>query len=181
MSQDERVTARSDRKAVVEVRDTEGPPRIAEAELARFEHLAIGLAEHWQQDAALQLGTRRGVPGNVEKGCVRRRRAVLQHVVPPGIFVADNAHVIGHGVEDLSEAVLSQSGDKGLILLNTANLGVEDLVANDVIAVLTAGPGLKVWGGVAVGDAEVAQVGKESRRIAEGEVLVKLKPVGGLG
>jgi hypothetical protein len=61
---------------------------------------------------------------------------------------------------------------------HAARLRVDLRVVNDVVAVRAAGPGLQNGRGVAVGDAEVAEVLDERAGLLEGEVAVELKPVG---
>ena len=120
-------------------------------------------------------------PGDVEVGAVAGGRAVLQDVVPPGVLVGADAHVVGHGVEDLAQPGVAQGGDPGLVVLLGADLGVEAAVVDDVVAVRAAGPGLQVRRGIAVGDAQVAQVGHDGRGVAEGEAGVELEAVGRFG
>ncbi len=129
----------------------------------------------------MQLRPRRRLPGDVEIGGVGRRGAVLQHVVPPRVLVAEDAHVVGHDVEDLAQAVFVQGRDQRLVIRVRADFRVEALVVGDVVAVHAAGPRLQVRRGVQVRDAQVAQVRDDGRRVAEREALVELQAVGRLG
>ena len=84
----------------------------------------------------------RGSPVDVEEVGIGRGGTVFQNVVPPGVGVADDAHVIGHHVEDLAEMVAMQFVDPGSVIGVAADLGIEGLVVDDVVAVLRcrAGP-----------------------------------------
>ena len=121
--------------------ERERPVGEGQPELAGLEDVAVGLAQDRQQDLVLELRPGRGPPGDVEVGAVAGGRAVLQDVVPPGVLVGADGHVVGHGVEDLAQAVLAQGGDPGLVVLRGADLGIQAAVVDDVVAVGAARAG----------------------------------------
>jgi len=86
--------------------------------------------------------------------------------------------VIGHHIEDLAEIVLAQGVDVDGIVGVAADLGVEALVIEHVVAVRAAGAGLQVGRSVDVADAEIVQIGSELGGVLEGEAGVKLQAIG---
>ena len=175
------VAARGHREAAVVVLDRERPVGEGQLELAGLEDVAVGVAQDREQDLVLELRAGRGPPGDVEVRAVSRGGPVLQHVVPPGVLVRADPHVVGDGVEDLAKPALAQGGDPGLIILLGADLRVEAAVVDDVVAVGAPRPGLEIRRGVGVGDPQVAQVRRDGRGVAEGEAGVELEAVGRFG
>ena len=105
LAQDHAVSAWGDGIAMVEVGNAEGTGVIVQTDLLGFEHLAVRLAEDGKENFLVQARSRRGMPGDVEEVGVGRGGTILEDVVPPHVFVAHDAHVIGHGVENLAHAV----------------------------------------------------------------------------
>ncbi len=97
-------------------------PRRAPARRARDD--AVVLAQHRHQHLALELAVDR-VPVDVEIAGVGRGLAVLQHVHPPGVVGAHDAHVVRHHVEQLTHVLRAQRGDEALEALAPAELGVD--------------------------------------------------------
>jgi len=133
--------ARVDRKMVFVIAQHEGAGRGLEADLqvARSEHVAVVVTEHRQQHLALQRLVER-IPVDVEVERVGRGRAVLQHVAPPRVVATEHAHVVGHHVEDLAHAVRLQSCAETCVARWPAELGVDLVVRDNVVAVCAAGP-----------------------------------------
>ena len=77
--------------------------------------------------------------------------------------------------------VLVQGTDPLFVLFGGADLRVERAVIDDVVAVRAARPGLQVGRRIAVGDAQVVQIGHDRQRVAERESRVKLQAVGRFG
>ncbi len=110
-----------------------------EHQLLLLEHLAELIAQNREQHLVGQVGLER-VPVDVEKRGVGRTGTVFEHVGPPGICVAD-AHVIGHHVDNLPQPERLERFDEGVIVLLGADLRIEHVVIDDVVAVLGAGVG----------------------------------------
>ena len=85
--------------------------------------------------------------------------------------------MIGHDVQDQPQAVLAERLQPGVVLLGGPDLGVEQRVIGDVVAVRAARRGLEIGRGVAVGDAQVGQVGDDRRGVAEGEAGMELEAI----
>ena len=78
----------------------EGPALHSQTEFAFLEHLAKEVSEEGEQDAAPVLRAGGSCPVDVEILSVGRGLAVLEHIVPPGVLVAENAHVVGDDVQE---------------------------------------------------------------------------------
>jgi hypothetical protein len=171
---------RSQRKAVLEVADAElaglGVP--LQHQLAALEHPAVGVAEHRQHHLARQPRGQR-VPVDVEVARVARGHAVLEHVGPPGVVVAQHPHVIGHQVDQLAHAVGLQRLRQALERGQAAELGIDLVVGHDVVAVHAAGAGAVDRRAVDVADAQPREVGHDAGGVVEAEAAVQLQPVGG--
>ena len=82
------------------------------------------------------------MPINIKKTRIHGRFAVLENVQPPGIVAAHHSHVVGHDVEYQSHAMFMESSHKAFKVLGAADLRVERVVIDDVVAVHTAGTSL---------------------------------------
>ena len=134
---------------MLEVMDRESAGLVVQADLSALQAPCRRVRRaDGQQNASRRVRTRRCLPGDVEIAGVRRGGSVFQHVVPPDVFVADDAHVVGHDVEDLAEVVLAQGVDEGGVIGVVADLGIEMLMIQNVVAVLAAGPGFQVGRGI---------------------------------
>jgi hypothetical protein len=91
--------ARPDRIARRPVARVERAGVVHDRQLLTLEHAAVLLAEHGQEHLLVQLRFRR-VPVDVEERRERRAAPVLQHVVPPVVVRAGDAHVVGDDVHD---------------------------------------------------------------------------------
>ncbi len=118
-------------------------------------------------------------PVDIEEAGVHRGLAVLEHVHPPGVVAAEDAHVVRHEIEDVPHAVARAARRQALEVRGAADLRVERVVVDDVVAVRAAGARAKVRRAVQVADAERGQVGHERGGIGEGEAGVELQAIGG--
>ena len=114
-------------------------------------------------------------------GGIARIRAILENVVPPGVAVGGDAHVVRHRVENLAQPVRLERGDEGGVVVLGADLRVQRAVIDDVIPVRAAGPGLEIRRSVTVRDAQCAQVGHDPGRVGKGKAGMKLQPIRGFG
>ena len=174
-----RVAARVERKAVLVVahREASGVVLEAEHELAAREHIAIVVAQCRHQHLALELSVDR-MPLDVKVLCVGRGWPVFQHVHPPGVVGAEHAHVVGHHVEQQSQAVFAQRSAEALEALGTTELRVDLVVRDNVVAVHAARTCAQDRRAVHVAHPEARKVRQNLRRVVEGEILVELQPVG---
>ena len=165
---------RVERKAVIEVAHAPAAALVLELELARFQRFAVVLAQHRQQ----QLAAR---PVDVEVARVGRCPALFQHVEPPRVVRVQHAHVVRHEVGHETHAVLAQRFDQLAQLRFGADLRIDRVVVDEVIAVHAARPRFQERRRVQVADAQAREVGNQPNGIRETEALVELQPVGGIG
>ncbi len=64
-------------------------------------------------------------------------------------------------------------------LIFRADLRIQLIVVDDVVAVLAAGAGFQDGRGIAVADAELPKIGNQLARVFEAKIFVELQPVGG--
>ncbi len=135
IAQQRRVALRRDGKALLVIPGAEATiARIeTQADLALLQDGAIGLAEHRQQHLADEIGPA-GTPVDVEEFRIGREPAPLQHVEPPGIVVADDAHVIRNEIEHQTQAAMLQPVGERVQLFDRADLGIDLIVVDDVVA-----------------------------------------------
>ena len=175
--EDLRVGARGDGQARARVPQVEGAVRELERELLRLEHPAVLVGQDGQEDPVAQLGLGRR-PVDVEELGPRRGGAVLEHVEPPGVGVARDAHVVRHHVQDEPEPARGQRGGHPVEGGGAAELRVERVVVGDVVAVGAAGTTAEARGEIRVADAEGVEVGDERRHLVEPERAPELQTVG---
>ena len=166
MGEQDGVGLRLQRQQRLKIADEETPALKLQLQLAQFEHLAILLAEHRQQDLILQF-LLDGPPIDVEKGRVGRAGAVLQDVVPPQVFDRGNAHVVRDDVEDLAQAVAVQRLDQGTVIVGAAQSRVELSEIDHAIAVRAPRARLEAGRSVQVADAQFVEIGGDCGRVAE--------------
>jgi hypothetical protein len=142
--EDARVLARIDGQAMLVVAHRERSRRCLEFEheLARRELEAVVVAQHRQQHAVGEV-LRGGLPVDVEELREGRRRSVLEDVLPPRVVRGEHAHVVRDDVHQLGDAVLAQLGHERLEIRARADLGIQLVVVDDVVAVLAAGRALR--------------------------------------
>ena len=125
MPQDAVVAARGDRETAVAVMDKKRPVGKRQGELAGLEHVAIEVGQDGEKHLVAQLGPKRRPPGDIEVRGIAGSGAILQDVVPPGVVAGADAHVIGHGIENLAHAVVVQGADPLFIIFGGADLRIE--------------------------------------------------------
>ena len=148
-----------------------------ELQLAALQHEPVLIAEHGNQHFPRERRVR-GLPVDVEEVGVGGSRSILQHIEPPRIVGAHDAHVVGHHVEDMSHAVLAQPLDEALEIFRAADLGVERVVIDDVVAVRAARPRAEIRRAIHVAHAETRQIRDERGRIGKSEAAVQLQAIG---
>jgi hypothetical protein len=175
-----RIGGRADREAVLPMPDAEAPlVRVeGELELALLQGLPVGAAEEGHDEPAVGAGA---LPVDVEGIRMGRQPPPFEHGEPPGVVLAAHAHVVGHDVEQELEPMGLQGLREAAEALLAPEFRIDGGVIDDVVAVHGAGGGRLDRRGIGVADAEARQIGRDPRRIVEGEVLVELEPVGGAG
>ena len=158
--------------------DEEAPFPEQQAQLAVFQHLAVLVAEKREQHLAGQLLFHR-LPVDVEEVRVGRAHAVFQHVHPPDILTAFDAHVVRHEIEDVPHAEALHLLDHRPVALFAPHLPVENRLVHDIVAVYAPFLGAQVGGGVHVADPQIVEIAYDLSRIGEGELRVELEPIGG--
>jgi len=176
VGQDLRVGPGGDRQARARVAQVEGAVHELERELLRLEHPAVLVGEDRQQHAVAQLALGRG-PVDVEELGPRRGRAVLEHVEPPGVGVARDAHVVRHHVQDQAEPARGQPGGHPVEGGRAPQLRIERVVVGDVVAVGAAGGRSGSRGRDTPRDTERLQVGTEGRDLVEAERAPELQAI----
>jgi len=121
------------------------------------------------------------MPVDVEGGGVAGPRAVLQDVAPPAVQGLADPHVIGDRVEHETQAVRPDGIDEPGEVFLGAEIGVQDRMVDDVVAMFAARHGPIDRREVTVADAERAQVGHDFGDLRKGKSAVQLQPVGGQG
>src|SRR5580704_12554279 len=174
-----RIGARIERHAMRVIEDGERAARRlkAQLQLAALQRDAVRGTQHRHQHLVRALGIG-GRPVDVEETGVSGCLAVFQHVHPPGVVGAEDADVVGDDVDDVSHVVGPQGAHEALELLGRADLGVEAVVIDHVVAVRAAGAGAEVGRAVHVADAERGQVRHHRDGVAERETGVELQAVG---
>ncbi len=140
--------------------------------------LSVRTAQDWNEDFILQYGIE-GLPIDIEEIGVSRSASILQNILPPWIGSVPDSHVIGHNVHYQPHAALLQFRHKATELLLGADLGVQLVVVNNVVSVLTSGTRLQDGGSVAVTHAELFQVRREFARVLKAKTAIELQAVGG--
>jgi len=148
-----------------------------ELQLARFENQTVVVSEHRNEHPVHELGID-GRPVDVEELAVDRGRPVLEHVHPPGVVGAHHPHVVGDHVENLAHAVRLQRCAEALEALRAAEVRIERVVVDDVVAVRAVGAGAQAGRAVNVAHAEHGEVGHELRGVREREVGIELQAIG---
>jgi hypothetical protein len=135
-------TRRRQRKLVLVVADDERATNPGEPEFAGLQHPAVVVAEDGNED-----GERRSVvrarPVDVEVPRVVTGGTVLEDVPPPPVGRVDG-HVVGHDVQQLSEARVVESAHHAGVSRRPAKLGVQPVRVDDVVAVCAPGRCLEI-------------------------------------
>ena len=179
MREDLRIRVRAQRQARPGVAHEERALGQLDAELSRLEHAAVLVGQDGQQHLVGQLALH-GMPVDVEERGPRRAGAVLEHVEPPRVGVARDAHVIGDDVEDEAEAMRGQRRGHPVEGRLAADLRIEGIVVGDVVAVRAAGPALEARREVGVAHAEGGEIRGEIGHGLEAEPGPELQAVRGV-
>ena len=140
MAQDRLIGSRLQRQQGLAAADEEGAVAKLQLQFARLEDLPILLPQDRQEDAVLEFFLD-GTPIDVEIGGVGRRRAVLQHVVPPGVLARRRAHVVGNDVDDQAHAAAMEGLGQFAEPFGPAQIRVELPEIHHRVAVRTAACG----------------------------------------
>ncbi len=173
--EDERVRRRREREEMLEVAQREAV-EILPAQLAIVENVTVLLAEERQQYFSAQLGAQR-TPVDVEVVGVVRVLAPGEQIEPPRVVVAADPHVVRDEVQDVAHSVRAQRRDERPVVVGVAELGVERVVIDDVVAVQRTGARFEIRRAVDVRDPEPLQIGDERGRVGEAEAGVELQAV----
>src|SRR5688572_8838187 len=103
---------------------------------------------------------------------------ILEHIHPPGVLGA-NANVIRHEVRNMPHTMRPQSGHEGLKVFARADLRIECVVIDHVIAMHAARPRAEVRRAVDVADAEIREVGDQRSSVTKSELRIELNAVSG--
>ena len=155
----------------------EGAVGVLQPQLPALQHDAVVITEHREQDLAAQL-LLQWSPVDVEVIGVGRGAPVLEHVLPPGVGAAGDAHVVRHHVDEHPHAALAQPRRQGLQILVGADLWVEMSVVGDVVAVGAARCGTEEWRRVECADPEVMEIRNDGACVRKGKPRVELDPIG---
>src|SRR5262245_4972589 len=85
--------------------------------------------------------------------------------------------MVRHDVEDLAKTMSLQRSDPSGVFFGCADFGIKLLVVGDGIAVEAAWSRLEVGRSVAMADAQVMQIERDSSGVGEGESCVKLETI----
>ena len=128
---------------MVVVVDEKRPFFKGEPQLAVFEHRAVLVAQDRNQDLVLQLFLDR-VPVDIEKTRIGGAGAIFQHIHPEGIPLSLDAHMVRDDVQDLAHVPPLQFADQRLVFILRADLRVQAVLVQDVVAVQAARARLEV-------------------------------------
>jgi len=178
--EDARVFGRIDGQTVPVIVQAELAPLGIEGQrhFAAVERRAVVLAEDRQQHLAAQVRVER-LPVDVEITRVGRGWPIFQHILPPAVVGTVDAHVVGHDVEDQPHAVAAQRRGEAPEVLLAADLRIEGVVIDGVVAVAASGPRFQAGRQIAMADAEFGQVRDHLRCLCQREVVVELQAIGG--
>ena len=72
--------------------------------------LTAKFAEEWQKNLVVEMPVSR-FPVDIEISGIGRRAAPFEHIEPPQIVCAADAHMIGDEIDDVSEPMVGQHRD----------------------------------------------------------------------
>ncbi len=90
-----------------------------------------------------------------------------------------DTHMVGYEIEDQADIVFFEGGGQPRESLLAAELGVEPVMVDDVVAMCAARTRFEERRGVEMADAEVFEIGNERGGVVEAEGLGELQPIGG--
>ena len=144
-----------------------------ELEFPRSQLLAILRAEHRREQLAVLSR-----PVDVEPAGILGIGTPLQNIEPQRIVGAPDAHVIGHDVQNSPEPVIAEGVDHRREIILRPEFRIQLVMIGDVIAVHAARPRLEDRREVDVTDAELREVRRDRRRVAETKAGVQLQTIG---
>ena len=150
---------------------------VAQLDFAAFERLPVGRADDRQQHAAAgAIGQL--VPVDVEGRRMRRSRTPFQHVQPPRIVGKVDADMVGYEIEDQPDIVLLQRRTEPFETGLAAELWIELVVIDDVVAMGRALARLHERRSIEMRNAEGFQIGHHGGGGIEIEIRRQLQTVG---
>jgi hypothetical protein len=169
--------ARRHRHPVLVVVDLEPAAPARQLQLAVLQDPPVVVAQDGEEHRVAQplLGR---VPVHVEVGGIAARRAVLQHVPPPGVVPLGDGHVVGNDVEHLPEPVLAERAAEPCVALLAPQLLVDPGGIDDVVAVCAPLRRLEVGGAVEMAHPEIGEIAGDRRGLVEAELGAELDTVG---
>ena len=148
-----------------------------QGESPRLEGRAVLVGQHRQQQRVAKRGAK-ARPVDVEESRIAGCGAGLEHVEPPGIGIAGDAHVVRHDVEHHPEASLGERLGHRFKGGDRADLGIEAAVIHDVVPVTAPRSGAEAGRQVDLADPECVEVGGELGHTLEGEGRAELQAIG---
>src|SRR5260370_40951067 len=97
------------------------------------------------------------MPIDVKVRCVGGLRSILEHVHPPGVFIACG-HVVRHDVEDQAHTTIAQLSLQGEKVRFGAKFRIEARGVNDVVAMRASATTAQYWGSVQVSNAQRGKI-----------------------
>jgi len=173
------VVARAEWQAMIEIPKVEGAVGRTKTQrnLACGQRVAIGLTENRHQNLAIKLALCR-MPVDVEISRVPCVLPPFEDVKPPWIVGFADTHVVRHEIEDETQPVHCERAAKAGEAVVVADLRIEAVIIDDVVAMRAASARLEKRRGVDVADTERCKIGRERGSVVEGEIAVELEPVG---
>src|SRR5579862_904795 len=118
------------------------------------------------------------MPVDIKKAGVDGGLAVFKNVEPPDVIAPHDAHVVGDDVENESHAVFVKSPDKAVEVFGTADLRIERIVIDDVVAMHATRTSFEAGRDVTVADAKGRKIGNDGARLVESKLAVELQTIG---
>jgi len=142
-----------------------------------LENLAVGTTKDRQQHAGM-ASVRQRIPVDVKRHGIRGLLSPFEHVEPPQIVSVADAHMVGHEIEDQFEVISFQRGAQTGEAFLSAELGIDLVVIDDVVAVRAARPRLEKRRSIEMRDAELPEIRRERGGRVEIEIPGELQPIG---
>ena len=145
---DFRIALWIDRQLVLEIPGGEGAVRCVEPELdlTGLQCVTVRPPENRKQHAGVPP-VRERIPVDIEDIGIRRFLAPFQHVEPPSVVGAADAHVVRDEVENEAETMLLERGGQAGKAVLPAELGIEPVMIDDIIAMRASRPSFQEWRG----------------------------------
>ena len=174
-----RVIERADRQLVVRRPRRRTRRRLVERSSARRIPARRRIARRGRAPAACLADSRRPAPNRCRNS--RRKRESWPHSRTSShqVLSAPPTPMWFGTKSRIWPSPFAFSASTMLEIVFSAELGIERVVVDDVVAVRAAGARLQVWRRVDVADAERGEIGHEPAPLLEAEVLRELQTVGG--